>query len=93
MIGWAIYLAAVVVLSFVGAVMIAYDKRQARLNRWRTPEATLHLIELLGGFPGVMLARRAFRHKTQKLSYRIVAAAMALGHIAAVGAVFFFISG
>lgn len=91
MIGAAIYAGVVIAMSLVGGVMIAYDKRQARLGRWRTPELTLHAIELLGGFPGTMLARRIFKHKSRKLSYRIAAAAMALVHLAAAGAVFYFI--
>ncbi|QNN24677.1 DUF1294 domain-containing protein [Planctomycetales bacterium ZRK34] len=91
MIGVMIYGGAVLVLSFFGMIMIVYDKRQARLDRWRTPEATLHMIELLGGFPGVMLARRLFKHKTRKLSYRIIAALMAIVHVAVAGAVFYFI--
>jgi uncharacterized membrane protein YsdA (DUF1294 family) len=89
--GAAIYVGLVVGLSLLGVVMIAYDKRQARLSRWRTPEQALHTIELLGGFPGVMLARRLFKHKSRKLSYRITAALVAVIHLAAAGAVFYFI--
>ena len=91
MIGLWIYLGVVAAMSLVGALMIAYDKRQARLGRWRTPEATLHTIELLGGFPGTILARRAFKHKSRKLSYRIVAALMAVAHLAVAGVIFYFI--
>jgi uncharacterized membrane protein YsdA (DUF1294 family) len=50
----------------------AYDKRQARRDEWRTPEATLHLLDLLGGWPGGWIARRQFRHKTAKLSFRAI---------------------
>lgn len=91
MIGPAIYLGAVAALSVLGALMIAWDKRQARLGRWRTPESTLHTVELLGGFPGVLLARRLLRHKTRKRAYRLLAAAAMLAHLAVAGAVFYFI--
>ena len=30
----------------------------------------LHLLELLGGWPGALVARHCLRHKTQKGSYR-----------------------
>lgn len=46
------------------------DKRSARAETWRTPEGTLHLLELLGGWPGSFLAQRRFRHKTVKASYQ-----------------------
>jgi uncharacterized membrane protein YsdA (DUF1294 family) len=35
-------------------------------------ESTLHWLALVGGWPGAMLAQRAFRHKTHKKSFRRV---------------------
>lgn len=49
-----------------------HDKRLAQGDGWRTPEATLHLLELLGGWPGAFLAQRRLRHKTIKGSYQFV---------------------
>ena len=56
------------------AAFIAYglDKRAATRGRWRVPEASLHLIELLGGFPGALLGQHAFRHKRRKARYMII---------------------
>lgn len=48
------------------------DKRRAETGRWRIPESTLHLAELLGGWPGGFLGQRVFRHKTSKISYQVV---------------------
>jgi uncharacterized membrane protein YsdA (DUF1294 family) len=48
------------------------DKRRAEADRWRTSENTLHLLELLGGWPGAFLAQRIFRHKTAKPGYQVV---------------------
>lgn len=48
------------------------DKRRAESKHWRVPENALHLLELLGGWPGAFLAQRLFRHKTAKLSYQVV---------------------
>ncbi|WP_439859169.1 DUF1294 domain-containing protein [Pseudomonas sp. MBLB4136] len=65
---------------------IAYyrDKQFAIRGTQRTPEARLHLYELLGGWPGGLLAQRLFRHKNRKLAYQlkfwlIVSVHLALG--------------
>ena len=47
-----------------------WDKRASRLGNWRVPEATLHSLELLGGWCGAFIAQRLFRHKTKKQSYQ-----------------------
>lgn len=49
-----------------------HDKRRAREQGWRLPEARLHLLELLGGWPAALLAQRWWRHKCSKLSYQII---------------------
>jgi uncharacterized membrane protein YsdA (DUF1294 family) len=50
----------------------AVDKRRAEAREWRVPEARLHLLELLGGWPGAFLAQRRLRHKCSKGSYQAV---------------------
>jgi uncharacterized membrane protein YsdA (DUF1294 family) len=56
------------------AAMIVYaaDKAAARRDDWRTPERTLHLLGLAGGWPGALVAQTLFRHKTRKMSFRLV---------------------
>lgn len=49
-----------------------YDKHQAKTGQWRTPEKVLHGVELLGGWPGALVAQQVFRHKTRKVSYQVV---------------------
>ncbi|QRY78050.1 DUF1294 domain-containing protein [Pseudomonas sp. PDNC002] len=56
------------------------DKRSAERNDWRTPEQSLHLLELLGGWPGAFLAQQVFRHKTRKVSFQLVFWAIVLLH-------------
>ncbi|MBB4011069.1 DUF1294 domain-containing protein [Niveibacterium umoris] len=58
-------------LSIVSAATYARDKRAAFRGARRTPEATLHLIDLAGGWPGGLLAQQLFRHKTRKVSFQI----------------------
>lgn len=53
-------------------VVYGADKSAARTGRWRTPEATLHLLALLGGWPGGLIAQRVYRHKTKKQPFQFV---------------------
>jgi len=64
-----------VIFVFASAVTyLAYakDKSAARKDQWRVPEKTLHLLSLFFGWPGAMLAQERFRHKTKKISFRMV---------------------
>jgi len=58
-------------LSLMTFVVYGIDKAAARRNRWRTQENTLHLLALLGGWPGALLAQQILRHKSTKQSFRI----------------------
>jgi len=71
-------------LSLVTLVAMALDKRRARRGGWRIPESTLHLMELLGGWPGSLLASRWLRHKSVKPRYRIVRGLCIVVHLTAV---------
>lgn len=59
-----------VVMSIASFALYGLDKSAARAGRWRTPEMTLHVMALLGGWPGALLAQRVFRHKTRKQPFR-----------------------
>ncbi|MNY61142.1 hypothetical protein D3C86_1977900 [compost metagenome] len=59
-------------LSVVSFFQYWNDKNSAEKGRWRTPENTLHVVELLGGWPGALVAQQVFRHKTRKVSYQVV---------------------
>jgi uncharacterized membrane protein YsdA (DUF1294 family) len=53
-------------------VVYAADKNRVRRGEWRVPEQMLHLVELIGGWPGAFVAQRRLRHKCSKASYQIV---------------------
>lgn len=69
-----VWLPAAVYLTMSLLAFFLYwrDKRQARAGGWRTPEKILHAVELLGGWPGAMLAQQVLRHKTRKLSFQVL---------------------
>ena len=65
-------LAAYGIFSGVAFLMYGADKAAAEQGRWRTSESTLHTIALMGGWPGALVARRVFRHKTTKQPFRTI---------------------
>jgi len=58
--------------SVAAFVAYAMDKTAAEKERWRTQESALHLLGLIGGWPGAYLAQRAFRHKSRKREFQRV---------------------
>jgi uncharacterized membrane protein YsdA (DUF1294 family)/cold shock CspA family protein len=60
------------VLSGVAFLVYRADKSAAAQGTWRTSESTLHTIALAGGWPGALVARRVFRHKTTKQPFRTI---------------------
>jgi uncharacterized membrane protein YsdA (DUF1294 family) len=69
---WRVLIGMLFVSSVVAFLAYRRDKRCAEIGAWRVPEATLHLIALLGGWPGAFVAQRVYRHKTSKLSFQVV---------------------
>jgi uncharacterized membrane protein YsdA (DUF1294 family)/cold shock CspA family protein len=65
-------LAVVTGLSLLAYVVYWVDKSAAQRGEQRTPESTLHLVSLAGGWPGALVAQQQFRHKTIKQSFQSV---------------------
>ncbi len=59
-----------VLLSIASYLVYWWDKDAATAKLRRTPESTLHLLDLLGGWPGALIAQQRFRHKTAKASFQ-----------------------
>lgn len=66
-------------LSSITFLNYGYDKMQARNNQWRVKETSLHILELLGGWPGALAGQHFFQHKTRKTSFQIVFWVIVLG--------------
>ncbi|WP_460753554.1 DUF1294 domain-containing protein [Marinomonas epiphytica] len=60
-----------------------FDKVAAQRGWQRLPESKLHLLSLLGGWLGAMLAQRWFRHKTRKATFQTTQRRILLLHSAA----------
>ena len=60
------------VMSVITFIAYAIDKSAAEKGRWRTQESTLHLMALIGGWPGAILGQMTLRHKSKKKAFRQV---------------------
>jgi uncharacterized membrane protein YsdA (DUF1294 family)/cold shock CspA family protein len=61
-----------IVVSVLTFGLYAKDKSAAQAGKWRISESTLHLFSLVGGWPGAAVAQSQLRHKSKKLSFRVV---------------------
>jgi len=68
--GWVAV--AYLLLSVVCFLAYAIDKSAAAAGSRRIPEATLHLLALLGGWPGAIVGQQFLRHKSSKAEFRAV---------------------
>jgi uncharacterized membrane protein YsdA (DUF1294 family) len=68
----ALLAAAYLVMSALAYLMYRSDKIAAQRDAQRTPESSLHLAGLLGGWPGALIAQQQFRHKTIKQPFQSV---------------------
>ena len=64
-----IALASVSLFTFL---IYAADKSRAKTGDWRIAEIVLHVLALIGGWPGAFVAQRWLRHKNAKVSFQIV---------------------
>jgi uncharacterized membrane protein YsdA (DUF1294 family) len=65
-------LAYLALISLVTYAAYWHDKRRAQAGASRVSEATLHFLELFGGWPAAYLAQQRLRHKTIKRSYQMI---------------------
>lgn len=59
-------------LGALSYLLYSFDKSAARRGGQRIAENTLHLFDLLGGWPGALVAQQRFRHKTVKASFQFL---------------------
>lgn len=61
-----------ITVSLITYLTYAKDKSAAEHASWRTPENTLHILALLGGWPGAIIAQQKLRHKSRKQPFRFI---------------------
>ena len=54
-----------ILANIIGFALMGIDKRRARKNAFRVPEATLFSVAFVGGSIGSILGMIIFRHKTK----------------------------
>ena len=69
------------VLSVLTLAFYCDDKFAAENRNWRTPESTLQMLALLGGWPGALIAQNLLRHKISKTTFLMQFWLMVFGNI------------
>ena len=70
-------------MSLIAFAAYGIDKRRATQGRNRISERTLHVLELLCGWPGAAAGQLVFRHKLRKAGYMVVFVGIVALHFAA----------
>ena len=70
--GYLPFIAACIyaITSIITYFVYAEDKSAAKSDKWRTEEATLHLLSFIGGWPGAFYAQKRLRHKSKKAEFQ-----------------------
>ena len=75
----AYYLLAINAVVFI---MYGIDKYKTKKAKWRIPEATLLLLDVLGGSIGAWMGMKAWHHKTMHKKFKYAIPAILLIQIA-----------
>ena len=70
--GEKLFVAIYFILSGLTYLMYAVDKTAAQNGQWRIAESNLHLLSLLGGWPGALFAQSKLRHKSKKQPFKLI---------------------
>lgn len=70
-------------------VAMGRDKRRAKLNRWRIPEARLLFMGAMLGGVGLYAGMKYFHHKTTRLKFTMGAPLLILVNLILIGSVYY----
>ena len=82
-----IVFAVIAFMSIVAFILYGVDKRKAKREAWRIPEAVLLGWGFFGGACGALCAMKFFRHKTKHWYFWAVNILGLILHIAAIAAI------
>lgn len=74
-----------IIINLVTFVTFGIDKRKAKKDNWRISEQALVILMLIGGAFGGYFGMEKFRHKTQKIKFKIVRVLSFITFIAIIG--------
>lgn len=60
-----------IIINIVTFVTFGLDKRKAKKDKWRISEQALVTLMIIGGAFGGYFGMEKFRHKTQKLKFKV----------------------
>ncbi|WP_371189167.1 DUF1294 domain-containing protein [Thalassotalea maritima] len=66
---WLLIYAVTSIFTFF---VYGIDKWSAKRGSRRVPESSLHILSLIGGWPGAAWAQQLFRHKSRKQPFRLI---------------------
>ncbi|UAL07036.1 MAG: DUF1294 domain-containing protein [Candidatus Methanogranum gryphiswaldense] len=69
--GFLVLLVVYLVICMIAFALYGIDKRRAIKDQWRISEATLLTVSFFGAI-GAVAGMKTFRHKTQKLKFKVV---------------------
>lgn len=70
-------------LSLICFFVYVYDKQMAIRGGWRIRESSLHWLELIGGWPGALIAQMIIGHKNSKATFQFIFSVIVLLHFIA----------
>ena len=73
------------IMSIVTYIIYSIDKSRAINDEYRISEQILHILSLIGGWIGALLAQQRLRHKNKKISFQIVFWITVILHISMLG--------
>ncbi len=76
--------------NFIAFLIMGIDKFKAKHNKQRISEKNLLLCALLMGSTGIGLGMMAFRHKTQKMKFKILVPTTFIINAAVIYALFYY---
>ena len=66
------YLAVIGFMSVLTIILYSYDKVAAQSSRFRVPVYVLNMVTALGGGAGAFFSMLLYRHKNNKMNFRIL---------------------
>lgn len=78
-----------VTLSILTMILYGLDKANAAMRKWRVPEIYFYILELMGGWPGALMAQNRLRHKTRQTAYLVILRCIIALHLT--GWIFYFL--